>query len=397
MKPIEQVPERHPVYPPVGRTARLLVATGLAALAAMAALPGRAQPGAPDAQEPQDAPLVIDLGETVPLSKTDSAGNPRRPAAAPARAQAPRSASGASVGAATVGAAPGESADPAPAAPARSLASMQSAVPAVVVATPAPTSAPTPAAGAVGDRIERVVYNRRPVRVALPLQRERLITFAGPVALHVPTGIESLVRLQIVGRSVYATALATFGPLRVLAEDLERDGLQIPLDLVADRSSTEAGAEIDIHPGALSATRAGSADAAPRSNAAQADPDLAEPGLDMVALTRHAARMLYAPTRLMPADPAVRQVALDLHPVAGLYRGRRLRTTPMGAWRSGPLYVTAVRFTNLEDRPVELQMHELRGQWLAATPQHGRLGPAGTDTDTTAVYLVCAQPFASCR
>jgi len=46
---------------------------------------------------------------------------------------------------------------------------------------------------------------------------------------------------------------------------------------------------------------------------------------------------------------------------------------------------------------VELQMHELRGQWLAATPQHGRLGPAGSETDTTAVYLVCAQPFASCR
>jgi integrating conjugative element protein (TIGR03749 family) len=117
----------------------------------------------------------------------------------------------------------------------------------------------------------------------------------------------------------------------------------------------------------------------------------------MVALTRHAARMLYAPTRLMPADPAIRQVALDLHPVAGLYRGRRLRTTPLGAWRSGPLYVTAVRFTNLEDRPIELQMHDLRGQWLAATPQHGRLGPAGSETDTTAVYLVCAQPFASCR
>jgi integrating conjugative element protein (TIGR03749 family) len=254
------------------------------------------------------------------------------------------------------------------------------------------------AGGGTDYRIERVVYNRRPVRVALPLERERLITFAGPVALHVPTGIESLVRLQIVGRSVYATALAPFGPLRVLAEDLEHDGLQIPLDLVADRSSAAAAAEIDIHPGALSTARAGSGAAGSAAPAASPpDPAAMEQGLDMVALTRHAARMLYAPTRLMPADPAVRQVALDLHPVAGLYRGRRLRTTPIGAWRSGALYVTAVRFTNLEDRPVELQMHELRGQWLAATPQHGRLGPAGSETDTTAVYLVCAQPFAACR
>ena len=363
------------------RLGRVLAA---ACLLVLAVLPVQAQSAMPEGQAPQDTPPVIDLGETVPLARRESAGIVRLPAAAPARPQAPRSAAG-PVGAGTTSvAAPGAPAEAAAAPVAR-----------IGAAGPGQFTV-APAGKDTGDRIERVVYNRRPVRVALPIERERLITFAGPVALHVPDGIESLVRLQIVGRSVYATALVPFGPLRVLAEDLERDGLQIPLDLVADRSSAAAGAEIDIHPGVQTSARAGSATALTQA-LSQPEPAATEPGVDMVALTRHAARVLYAPTRLVPADPAVRQVPLDLHPVAGLYRGRRLRTTPMGAWRSGLLYVTAVRFTNLEDRPVDLQMHELRGQWLAATPQHGRLGPAGSEADTTAVYLVCDRPFASCR
>jgi integrating conjugative element protein (TIGR03749 family) len=330
---------------------------------------------AQEAQAVEAVTEAIDLGETVPLR---SQGPGARAAGAATAATAAQRA----------GASPAGRAWAPDAAPPQALSS---------AARLARSSAGAPAAAAPADeRVERVAYARRPVRVALPLQRERMISFAGPVALHAPQGIESLVHLQIIGRSVYATALAPFGRLRVVAEDIERDGLQIPLDLVADRSTETASAEIDIPPGRGMASAQQAAVAPPAPGAAPQGEAMG-PSADMVALTRHAAQMLYAPTRLLPADPAIRQVPLDLHPVAGLYRGRRVRTTPMGAWRSGSLYVTAVRVTNLEARPLELQLQDLRGQWLAATPQHGRLGPAGSDTDTTAVYLVCDRPFASCR
>lgn len=353
---------------------------GFLGFALAAALAAAQATWAQGAQAADALPEAIDLGETVPLRSSGPA------------ARAPGASTGATSAATAqrTGASPaGRALAPAPAA---NDSVPQTRLPAGRLTR---TDGAWTAAAPVDERIERVVYARRPVRVALPLQRERMISFAGPVALHAPQGIESLVHLQIIGRTVYATALAPFGRLRVVAEDIERDGLQIPLDLVADRSTETASAEMDIQPGVGMAGTQAALVPSPAAGATQAES--AGVSADMVALTRHAAQMLYAPTRLLPADPAIRQVPLDAHPVAGLYRGRRVRTTPMGAWRSGALYVTAVRFTNLESRPLELQLQDLRGQWLAATPQHGRLGPAGSDTDTTAVYLVCDRPFASCR
>ena len=231
--------------------------------------------------------------------------------------------------------------------------------------------------------VERVTFNRRPVRVALPVDRERLISFASPVALHMPEGYEAKVRLQVIGSTVYVTALAPFGTLRIVAEDIESDGVQIPIDLVADATTRIASDEVEIHTAPARAPRAAAAPA--------------RDSVDMVALTRYAARSLYAPRRLMPVDASIRQVAVATVPVPGLYRGARVQTVPIGAWRSGALYVSAVRFTNLEPTGLELRMDDIRGHWLAATPQHGRLAPAGDEADTTVVYLVCDRPFETCR
>ena len=69
----------------------------------------------------------------------------------------------------------------------------------------------------------------------------------------------------------------------------------------------------------------------------------------------------------------------------------------IGAWRSGQLYVTAVRFTNQGTNPLDIDLQEMRGQWLAATAQHTRLLAAGSPWATTTVYLVCDRPFDACR
>jgi hypothetical protein len=60
------------------------------------------------------------------------------------------------------------------------------------------------------------------------------------------------------------------------------------------------------------------------------------------------------------------------------------------------LYVTAVRVTNKSAQPFELPLEHLRGRWLSVTAQHGRIGPAGSETDTTALYLICDRAFDAC-
>jgi hypothetical protein len=65
------------------------------------------------------------------------------------------------------------------------------------------------------------------------------------------------------------------------------------------------------------------------------------------------------------------------------------------SWRAGGLYLTAVKLRNRSVRPQVLDPRQLRGKWLAATFQHARLLPTGDVADSTAVYLISAQPFAA--
>jgi integrating conjugative element protein (TIGR03749 family) len=251
-----------------------------------------------------------------------------------------------------------------------------------------------------GAEIERLVFDRRPLSVALPVERERLITFSGPVAMHLPEDADAYLRLQIIGNTVYAKALVPFGSVRVVAELLEGDGLQIPLDLVANAGTASAGSELLVlsKRDSLRAPAGGPAGMANEGVGVQPVPATDESdGVDAVTLTRHAARQLYAPLRLASAHSAIHQVPIVSEPVLGLYRGARARFTPIGAWRSGGLWVTAVRMTNLEPQALEVRLEALRGRWITSAAQHGVLGRAGAENDTTALYLVCDQPFEACR
>lgn len=246
--------------------------------------------------------------------------------------------------------------------------------------TPAPSTGP----------VERAVFAREPVRVQLQVGRERLITLPSDALLHVPSDMESVARLESIGGTIYVTAMVPFTAIRIVAE-LVDSGQQIPFDLIASKSTKEDG-ELQVAvmepPTVPNPMAAGAASAA----AAPAP----EPAADMVQLTRHAARQLYAPRRLAMGTPGVSQVAVDFAPVPGLLRGASVVAQPVGQWKSGNLYVTAVRITNQSRFALELPLESIRGRWISATAQHGRIGAAGTDTDTTALYLVCDRTFAAC-
>lgn len=232
---------------------------------------------------------------------------------------------------------------------------------------------------------ERVVYQLAPVRISVPMGRERTVSLPGPFALHAPEGFDALVRSQIIERTAYLKSLAPFSSLRVVAEDLAT-GRQIPMDLVSvpDDGSPQRPIEVFVP-------------VEGQQGESDYGGERGVPALDMVALTRHVAQVLYAPRRLMPSTPAVRQVPVNPAPVDGLYRGWDVETVPIGAWRSGDLYVTAVRFTNTGSQAIDLDLQEVRGRWLAATAQHTRLLASDPAWRTTTVYLVCDRPFDACR
>lgn len=112
-----------------------------------------------------------------------------------------------------------------------------------------------------------------------------------------------------------------------------------------------------------------------------------------VALTRFAAKKLYAPKRLAHDVPGIVRVAVNREPRA-LVRGADIEARALASWRAGSLFVTAVQLTNRSALAHDLDARALRGRWHAATFQHHRLHGAGEEVDTTVVYLVSNRPFA---
>lgn len=237
--------------------------------------------------------------------------------------------------------------------------------------------------------IERVVYDRSPLRVVLSAGQERRVYLPWEAALHLPPDAVGL-NAQVIGSTLYLTGQNGQSTVRVIAEGLDGQGM-IPLDVqVRDQAGVPGEMEISI------ATR--NELRAPARRVTMADDDEDEPEEpDLVQLTRHCSQQLYAPQRLVKPLLGVRAVDVRGKPVAGLYRTSAVMTTPIGAWRSASRYVTAVRFTNRSQSEVELDMDLLRGRWVAATPQHHVLAPAGSEADTTAVCLISEQPFDAAR
>lgn len=254
---------------------------------------------------------------------------------------------------------------------------------------------PAPLLSPAAGPAERTVFVREPVRVNLTVGQERLVTLPADALLHAPSDIAHVARLESIGGTLYVTALVPFTPIRIIAE-LVDSGQQIPLDLVAVKSEKSPASKGELQISVVEPStvpnpsqRAGDSSTGTATSAESAS-------IDMVQLTRHASRQLYAPRRLANATPGVTQVAVPEQSVPSLLRGAHVEVVPVGQWKGGALYVTAVRITNLSRYALELPLEALRGRWISATAQHGRIGPAGSETDTTAVYLVCERSFESC-
>ena len=229
------------------------------------------------------------------------------------------------------------------------------------------------------DTVERIEWNKAPIRIELAVGTEQRIAFPAAVKVGIPPAVQTRLRAQSIDGTVYLLAQAPFESRRLMVRELDSGRIYL-LDVTATEGG-EAGAPIEIHAQDRPDTEV-------HTGTAGSDP--APPGY--IALTRFAAQQLYAPLRLVKDRPGVVRVPVKRDAV-DLVRGAAVDATPLVAWRAGGLHITAVKLTNRTDHPCVLDPRSLRGAWLTATFQHHRLLPAGNEADTTAVYLISARPF----
>lgn len=237
---------------------------------------------------------------------------------------------------------------------------------------------------------ERVVWRKTPIAIPLIVGEERLIHFPESVSIGLPQSLTARLRSQSVNGTLYLLARQSFESTRVMVRS-ENGGPLFVLDLSAELSSEERPPLPDMQV-VLETSKVTAGSDGSDTDSAETTTGNRFSQWSYVALTRYAAQQLYAPERLVPNTPGVVAIPVQVAPV-GLLRGGGVEAVPVAAWKAGLHYVTAVRLTNHSAKAVILDPRELRGAWLAATFQHNRLLPSGTDEDTTAVYLISDRPF----
>jgi integrating conjugative element protein (TIGR03749 family) len=248
----------------------------------------------------------------------------------------------------------------------------------LLAAFPAANAAPV-------DQVERIEWRKVPVKLTVQVGTERRVEFPADVQVGLPAALSGVVRVQSVAGVVYLLAQEPFEAQRVQVREIDSGAVYL-LDLAAREKGYVHPVEI-LNP-ALHAPS--SASDSPTAGMASSPHTITH---DYATLTRFAAQQLYAPERLLSGLPGVHRTPVSRKPVP-LVRGGALEAIPAAAWRADSgLYVTAVKLVNRSPRYVVTDPRDLRGHWLTATFQHGRLAPVGDEADTTCLYLLSARPF----
>jgi integrating conjugative element protein (TIGR03749 family) len=236
----------------------------------------------------------------------------------------------------------------------------------------------------VSQAVEILRWERLPLAVPLVVGQERVIFLDRNMRVGTPASLRGRLRVQTAGGALYLRASAPIEPTRVQLQDINT-GESILLDLAAQPARAD---QTPLEPLRI----VEEASAAGEENAELPSADAASQAAASpiaVVLTRFAAQSLYAPLRTV--EPAAGIARANLRPdlrLDTLLPGLPIHAQPLAAWRLQDQWVTAVRLTNTAARDLDLDPRALQGDFVAATFQHPTLGPAGTPSDTTVLYLV---------
>ena len=213
------------------------------------------------------------------------------------------------------------------------------------------------------------------------------------VRVGVPASVGAHLRVQSAGGAIYLRASEPIPPTRLQLQDVE-SGAMILLDIAAEPAKdghaplepvriVEAEAPAKRYGGG--ATRGVDE---PTDASADKTASLRETPVPVV-LTRHAAQNLYAPLRTVEPVAGIGRVNLRRElKLDSLLPALPVQARALAGWRLDDQWVTAIRLTNTSARWLDLDPRSLQGNFVAATFQHPNLGPAGTPSDTTVLYLV---------
>lgn len=235
---------------------------------------------------------------------------------------------------------------------------------------------------------EKVVWDKKPIKVILKPGVEKMVVFpSDSVRVKIPAAISGSLSTLSNNGVIYWEADEEFSEKRILVQDVDSKET-IVLHLSAN-DAHGTGEQVTVLMGEQAQKQNQSATNSQQPPAQQSGP--VEHGYE--TLVRVAAKHLYAPERLIEVPAGMHRVNVNQQPDSHMIRGAIIEMTPVISFSNAGLYITAVKLVNQQNEKVILDPRDIRGKWLAATFQHATLGRKGSDTDTTALYVISDRPF----
>lgn len=223
---------------------------------------------------------------------------------------------------------------------------------------------------------ERVVWEKKPLSIALKIGEERIIHFPKNIEHWQPGVVDNSVVAQTVADTLYIKAITEFPTVRFRVREIGSNKVYL-LDVSGKQDVEVPDTLVVIDEEQL------------RGESDRQAKQMATIGQDWrVRLTRYASQTLYAPERVVKADYSISRVSLTPGVEIPLIRGGKVKAQTVATWRGGGWYLHAIKLTNVTDEKVVLDPRiAYRGEWSTATPQHDWLGPSNSDQAVTTVYL----------
>ena len=235
------------------------------------------------------------------------------------------------------------------------------------------------------ESVERIFWDKKPLKITLPVNKERMITFPSPVKIGLPAEINSQLRTQINNNTVYWLAHEAFKSQRIEIRAIDGSVIYL-VDLQAkNKGASDETIEVIIKTSAdkgSDATTSQSANLAAKQNSPA-----------YILLTRFAAQQLYAPTRLLNNKHGIHRIPVNRESTTYLIHGAMISAKPVAAWKKQALYITAIELKNLSRDVISLDPRKIRGKWKAASFQYTDLHPMGSEYDSSTLYLISERPF----
>lgn len=222
---------------------------------------------------------------------------------------------------------------------------------------------------------EHLVWEKVPLTIELPLNKERLVQFPQAIKIIDQQLSTNLDILKVKG-SLYLKAKESFKDSRLIIQLLP-EGEVVILNLKANEkaiNTTPIEILIDDHQSTHS------------SGGNQYE-------YNAIQLTRFAIQALYSPERVREIPEGIYRTPMQTNKTIPLFYGASIEAHPLASWRGGNLYVTAVDLKNLLNKPANLQFSKLMGHWQTASFYPKNVLPARSQHEITTVILVSEQPF----